>query len=268
VQKGNEHNARYTCQAGRILPGKWTSCPGIAAKVAILDETVLQAISRLAEEPLMQQLLHEEAHRALSEEEAKLKDLQSQLQSRLCKLDRQFLHWAEMAASQQITPEQFKRFNAKMVEDQKQATDKLAEVEGQLAGRHKREAQAAQVQTLVGQFSSVWRHLVLEEKREVLRQLLERLSLDKAPDGKTPLLTIKVHLLPAQTVPVVQASVYPRRKAATRGVAALTPRQLAFLYHLQQGKTEREAACGDGGDHTHGAPVHPGNSARRWTSTT
>jgi hypothetical protein len=220
VQKGNEHNARYTCQAGRILPGKWTSCPGIAAKVAILDETVLQADQPLGRGAAHAAVAARGGAPGAQREEAKLKDLQSQLQSRLCKLDGQFLHWAEMAASQQITPEQFKRFNAKMVEDQKQATDKLAEVQGQLAGRHKREAQAAQVQTLVGQFSSVWRHLVLEEKREVLRQLLERLSLDKAPDGKTPLLTIKVHLLPAQTVPVVQASVYPRRKAATRGVAA------------------------------------------------
>jgi len=253
IQKNNERNARYTCQAGRLLPGKCVSCSGISAKVAILDETVVQAIARLAEQPLMREVLEQEACRALGEEETKLREAQGQLQGRLDKLDAQFLHWAEMAASQQITPEQFARFNAKMTGDQQEARKRLGEVAGRLAGREQREAQAAQVQTLLvqqftselgtgGQFPSLWRHLALEEKREVLRQLLERLSLDKAPDGKTPLLTLKVHLLPEQVVPVAQASVYPKRKGATRGVDALTPRQLALLYHLQQGKTEREAA--------------------------
>lgn len=242
IQKGNEKNARYCCQAGRIQPGKCKSCPGIAAKIAILDETVVEEIGKLAQMPLMQSLLGEEAERALEAQEEKLKEIQAHLREQMERLEGQFLQWAQMASSQKIAPEQFGRFNEKLLEDQREVRERLSEVEAQLACREQKQAQAAKVRELVSEFPLIWRHLTLEEKREVLRQMLERLALSKSPDGKTPLLTIKVHLLPERTVPVLQQPVFKKRKEATKGVAALTPRQLAFLYHIGEGKTEREAA--------------------------
>src|SRR5262249_2533775 len=54
-------------------------------------------------------------------------------------------------------------------------------------------------------------------------------------------LKIKLHLLPEREVRVMIPTT-PRMKVKPTGLQSLSPRQLAFLYHVGQGKSRTEAA--------------------------
>ena len=85
------------------------------------------------------------------------------------------------------------------------------------------------MRSLLTDFGPLWGALNFTGRRELLTLLVERLSLDKSADGKTARVTVKLALLPERTFVLAQPAPDRRRKFS-RGVAALTPRQLALLY--------------------------------------
>jgi DNA-binding NarL/FixJ family response regulator/DNA invertase Pin-like site-specific DNA recombinase len=217
------------------------TCPNIVAKEGALETAVLAEIERLAQDAETQRGLFEEAEAATDADDARLRAEAGQLNARLAQLDAQFLQWADMATQGGITMEGFAAFNAKLTRDRAETDGRRAEVTAALAGRAQREAFAAHVRTLLMDFPAVWGALEFAEQREVLTQLIERLALDKAGDGTTALLTVKLALLPERTFALSQPPADRRRKFSS-GVAALTARQLALLYWADQGKGLKEIA--------------------------
>lgn len=167
---------------------------------------------------------------------------QKQLRQRLEQIQRQFLTGADMVTRQLMEEDEFVLLREKLVGERKKVQERLSQVELALTRQQQRQGEVSQVQTLISEFPKVWKHLDFAERRAVLVHLVEKLTLDKSEDGKTPLLTMKVLLLPEITVPLVQAPPDRKRKFS-KGVAALTPRHLALLYWLGQGKTLAEAAA-------------------------
>ena len=90
----------------------------------------------------------------------------------------------------------------------------------------------------------VWEHLEQVERRELLRQVVEKLEVERAVKQETEvgtLVRLKVHFLPEQEI-IIPPQKRVRDKKTCTGVARLTPPQLAVLYWMAQGKQIKEVA--------------------------
>lgn len=228
----------YQCHTGRGS-GKVT-CPGVLIATDLLEPVVVGEIERLAREPRVQELLREEAARAAGEQDDQLREEAAQLRRRVEDLQEQRDRLMEALARGVVEDCRFKEYEATLVQKQRAAEQRRAEAETQLENRSKREAWAAALQEAIQQFPKVWEHLNMEERREVLSQLLRSLTFDRA--GRTATVRVHLHLLPPREIPIVVPP--PRRpKKERQGVRSLTPRHLALLYWLGEGKSLEEAAA-------------------------
>jgi DNA invertase Pin-like site-specific DNA recombinase len=225
----------YRCENGQ-RQGQRT-CPDVSVRADALEAAVAAEIERMAQDPIMQAMLLAEAEAATGIEDERLTERVRQLRARLASYDEKFRRWALAYTEGAITTAQMREYNGTMSAERAEAETELAEAEGSLANRSQREAMAARVRATVLDFPTVWSRLHLDERRQVLSCVLERLTVDRDEDGAV--MAVKVQLLPERTAPIRVNR--KKRGSHKQGVAALTERQMAFLYHISQGLTVEDA---------------------------
>lgn len=227
----------YRCNYGMAQGNR--VCPKQVARAELVDAAVVGAVQQIAERPDMQALLQEEAAKLVSQEDMGLRTERTQLRAQLADRERQFEKWGDALVEGRMAPEQFSRYNDKLLAAQAAIQEKLAAVDAALASQTRREVNTAKVQQTLRDFPRIWHHLNLDERRQLLSLLLEDLRVDRR--GAMIYISLKIALLPPQEICVASPSGKGKRPQAT-GVGALTPRQLALLYHLGEGLSLKEAA--------------------------
>ena len=227
----------YRCTNG-LAQGQRT-CPKVVAAADVVERAVLGAIQQIAERPDMQELLRAEASALVAQEDAGLRQERKGLKEQMIDQERQFERWALLSVQGNMTPEQFGGFNRKLQADQAATRARLAAVEAALASQTLRAETARKVQETLRDFGTVWHHLNLDERRQVLSLLVNELRIDR--EGTTIRVHLQTVLLPPQELCLAAPTSQGSRRKAT-GIAALTPRQLALLHHVNEGRSLKEAS--------------------------
>jgi hypothetical protein len=229
--------ASYRCVTGHAQ-GRRT-CPDVRVQCSWIEPAVVEAIARLSQSPEILDILESEASLALDAEDRELRDEEKQLQTSLAGIAAQFERLTAMRMRDQVSDAEFDEFAAKLRQERAGTDQKLNAVRSRLAAREVRAAEAEKVRAAVREFYPMWQNLRPDEQRQVLSDMLERLTVDRT--GTEVTLTVKVRLLPEVIIPVTAPHAYAKR-AVHDGVRGLTGRQLALLFHILQGRTLAEAA--------------------------
>ena len=227
----------YKCVSGQAQGV--VSCSGVSIRADVLERLVVEQIETLAREPAMQAHLLAEAAGAAAGQDVELLRDQTQWREQVGSLQAKQERLMDKLAQDIITDAEFAAHNQKLRMQLQEARERLAHAEQGLSRRQQREAQAQAAQQMILDFPAVWEHLSADERREVLRQLVETLTVDR--EGRDLIVRLKVCLLPEQQITVARDSAV-RMKEKPTGPAAVPPRQLVLLHYIGQGKTRQEAA--------------------------
>ena len=236
----------------RCRDGTWRgprACPGASVAVEELDQAVLGLVARAAHEPAMRALIEREAAALAGAQDAALHEERAQLEARRQSLRRERAGLVSALSRGTITDEDFKGDAQRLAAEEAPLRERLEEIEGLLSTRQERERAAARAREGLFSFEASWAHLDLCERRQVLRELIESLTVENDRERSGPThsgkvattLRVKIALLPEQTLELWRAK-RKRVEKPTTGLPGLTPRDLAYLYWVDRGKTRREAA--------------------------
>jgi site-specific DNA recombinase len=164
----------YRCRGNENV-GK-TACRGTMKSARILEGWVIEQVRELAESEAFQQLSAEEAEKALAVDADDLGQERERLEKTLGKLNAQFEKWADALTTEAMTLAQFREYNSGLTEKQEKLRERLEEIEQTLAGQSSVEDELARVKDALRDFPRVWENLEDEEKRELLRLLVERVT--------------------------------------------------------------------------------------------
>lgn len=228
----------YRCVRG-LSQGKRT-CPVVTVRAEPVERVVVEEIRRVAETPELRELLLEEAAVAAAREDTTLTDQREQLRETLDSLKKREARLFEAFERELIGEAQFSTRNRDLLAERAEAERELHRVETALTNRQAREAWVERVRGAVLDFPRVWEHLNMDERRQLLSLLLEKLTADR--QGRDNRLTLKLYLLPERTIPVMIGTT-ARMKVQPTGLQSLTPRHLVLLHYLGEGKTIKEAAA-------------------------
>ena len=237
----------YRCLSGLSVGA--STCPGVGVREDELDAAVIELVGKVAHEPPMRTLLIQEADKAADAQDAQLLQERTQLSAQVAELGERFSRLMGALSRGLIRDEEFAYAGEQLRGERAQQEGRLAEVEAALSQHAQRHEQAARVRELVLDFAQVWQHLDFSERREVLCQLIEELTVDtkerdhrgKCAGRSESVVRVKVALLPEQVLALVHEKV-KRKEKPTTGLAGLSKRHLSLLYWIGQGKSRDEAA--------------------------
>ena len=113
----------YRC-LGELSP-EGDKCRRVYLNANLIEEVMLSQVGTLAESEQVRRMAAEEAQRILGGQDQSLVAEREQLRHTLSKLQSQFTRWAEALTSETITNEQFKDFNAELVQRRNSAEARL-----------------------------------------------------------------------------------------------------------------------------------------------
>lgn len=138
-----------------------------------------------------------------------------------------------------MTEAQFIAFNGDLRVRQDESRVRLERVEQQVAEQEKRHQQVLEVAEALLHFPSTWKHTNQDERKTILWRIIETLTLQRTPYDLV--IRLKLHGC-AECIFEVPLQKRQRPKKTARGVAGLTPRHLALLHWLDQGREPAQAA--------------------------
>lgn len=119
---------------------------------------------------------------ALADRERLERDVE-QLRARLAELEGRFERWAEALTAGAMTIEQFRKQNQKMLGEKEELEAALAEAEENVRAQSAHEQLLREVQEALKDLPRAWAHLEPEERKEVLRLVIEELALSRSDSG-------------------------------------------------------------------------------------
>ncbi|MCX7806877.1 MAG: hypothetical protein N3A38_17070, partial [Planctomycetota bacterium] len=155
-------------------------CKGFSKAMRVVDEWVVGRVLEFASRPDMMKLTQEAALReALADRDRLQRDVEH-LRARLGELDGRFERWAEALTAGAMTIEQFRKQNQKLLREKEELGAALAEAEERLKAQSEHERVLREVQEALKDLPRVWAHLEPDERKEVLRLVVEELALCKS----------------------------------------------------------------------------------------
>lgn len=227
----------YYCRTGRNHGT--ATCPEVTAHADVLDHAVMNELQKVVFDPRMRELLDTAAE----------KDHNDQVG----KLDKEHAQWSQAAEDMQtrssrlvdaltrdlISEDEFLSQKGLLDAERAKAQEKVQELEKRVANRTQRESWVKRVKDVIHNFPLLWDEATLDERRHLLMTLVDTLTVDR--EGRDALIRVKLHLLPETQIRVsLEHTRHLKIKPA--GVAALTPRNLAYLHYIGQGKTNKQIA--------------------------
>jgi len=156
-----------------------TNCVGFSKSANILETAVIDQIGKIAVSGDIQKVLLQDVRKRHSNKHVPTIKERDKLLIELEGMGEKFSQWADRLDAGKIDDDQFERQNAKLLERKKVVQGKLSNIEAELSQEENLEVSLAEVQSLLKDFPKMWEELELEERREVLRLLIEELSVNK-----------------------------------------------------------------------------------------
>jgi site-specific DNA recombinase len=155
------------------------ACNGVSKSADRLEEAVLARIREMASSPTFQEAAFAKAKEQLARDLPMVQHEREELQAQLREMDLRFNRWAEMLDSGAISEHQFRERNSTLVEQQAALQRRLTELEAREAESEGVEVELEAVKRMLKDFDTTWAHLTLDERREMLRALVEELNVWK-----------------------------------------------------------------------------------------
>jgi len=185
---------RYTCRGNQKV-GEG-ACSGFVKKAEWIEEPVIAKLREVANSKEIQQLAVQEVEKLLEEELEPLFAEKKQITEQLAGISESFDQWAARLDRGIIDEEQFQRHNEALLKRKASLRDRLETIQQELAGRDRLEADLAEVKELLQDFDALWAQGTLEERKELVRALVEDLRVTKEKA------VIKLRFLPAAELPL------------------------------------------------------------------
>ncbi len=155
------------------------ACPGMTKSADKLEAAVLEKVREVAASPQFQEAAFAEAKGQLASDLPGIRREREAVVSRLAEMTPRFERWAERLDAGQIDEEQFCSRNAALLKEKAELQARLAELDARAAEHEGVEVGMEEVRGMLRDFDTVWEHMAVEERREVLRSLIEDLRVWK-----------------------------------------------------------------------------------------
>ena len=192
--------ARYTTAASYYCTGNQSvgaeHCPGFMKQTTYVDDLVIRKLAELAANPEVQQLALSEAAGIVTEELSPLDQERGRLQTELAKFPATFTRWADRLDQGLIDEHQFAQRNQDLMQRKQLVSDRLDELERSLARRDKVAIELDQLKAALADFANLWQQGTLDERKEVVRRLVETLEITRDT------VTIKIKFMAKETLPL------------------------------------------------------------------
>jgi len=183
-------------------------------------------------------MLQQEAH-AIASKEAEgnghsLADLRRELQ----KLDRKMADWDEKHIDGKIDEDRWQRLTEKLAREAAELRSRVSELEHREKAQAFREDQVARLGEALRDFDRTWEHLNMEERRQLVQTVIEKMTLHRAEVG----FRVEMTLLGGVKREVAVPSIHRAKGDHLKPVDRLALRQLVVIWHLNEGRSRDEIA--------------------------
>jgi site-specific DNA recombinase len=154
---------------------KRDSCKGFYKSADRLESVVVSEITKAAGSHVIQEGAIKEIELRLAQESGPLQQERDKIAARLSQMNVQFNNWADRLDRGSIDEDQFNARNAKLLQTKAEITKRLQQIDVTLAQREELQLNLESAKEALRDFPLVWENLEIQEKRELLRQLLDQL---------------------------------------------------------------------------------------------
>jgi len=213
-------------------------CPGWMCKQVKAERVLLDRIRRLAESRAFQEQAGEQVEEMLS---ARGKELHAQIKAvekELADLPRQRDDLFAGFRKNGLPVEKLIEYEKKFDETKAELEGRLAALRGELEDAESSRRRAETCREALKSFNTVWDQLEVDEQRQLLKNLIESLTLRRS-DRNTVVMKLKLLFGDEEEIVIPPDKRPPKAKA---GIESLTQRQLAVLHLFEQGLSYKEIA--------------------------
>ena len=151
-------------------------------------------ILKLAKSPKVVESALAAAQERLKNEDAPVRDEMAQISSRISEFDKLFEEWPDQLDRRLIDEAQFRQQNSWLIAEREKLVRRLEELETKAGEGPRLDVSFSQVKEILRNTATAWDNLQFEEKREILRLLVEKISV--YPDR----VDLHIHHLPPRTL--------------------------------------------------------------------
>ena len=220
----------YRCPNGANRGAR--TCTDVTANAEVLEDALGRELERLCADADLREILREEAQIALDAARHGARHDAGELARREEELRARRARLVDAFARGILAESDFVAGCADLDAEATRLAGQRAQSENVRAGQQDLARRAAQLEAAFDRLSDHWPALPNDERREVMELLLERLEVDC--HGRDIALFLRFVLGEEREVLLARPSANHRRNCPS-GVDALTPRQLAFLWHYNAG---------------------------------
>ena len=141
-----------------------------------------------------------------------------------------------MLADGVITPEEYAEYREQLAAERASLDSELQETKKLLAAEEDFDRQWQAVQQALSDIASLWERMTAEERKAVIREVVERVDMTKTPDGD---IELRIKLCFREPVTKI---ISPPRGRRGNGPTTLTRRQMEALWLRSQGLSRYEVA--------------------------
>lgn len=193
---GGEAFLSYRHKQGAALP----RCAPFQRSAAGVEAAVIGEVRKLASSRQLREAALARAREELQAGRAPRAEEREQILAQLAEGERAFDRWVERLSKGIIDEEQFERLNRAHLAQKQQWRERLAGLEAEERRAEEAELTLGEVSRALERFPELWEALSGEERRELLRSLVESLTL--TPEA----LTVKLLFLPEVGIPLAAGS--------------------------------------------------------------
>ena len=221
----------YQCRREHNRKGQET-CPGVRRIAEPIEEFVVGEIRRVALSDDVQELARQEARQQLEAGTQDLGQQRTKLRRKLHALQAKEDGLIDMRYAEEIDAVQFREQNERARAEKRQLQFALDEVQGELDRHSTRELELSRVEQALKRFDQVFDALGLDERKQLLEEVIEKLTMERAGDDSGDVIVrLKLVGLPEASRRIVNFG----NPKMTSGPGSLTPRQLACVKLSQAG---------------------------------
>ena len=155
------------------------ACKGFTKSADKFEGVVIDKIRELAASTEFQEAAFAEAQKQLASDMPGIVRERDEVQLKLAEMADKFGRWADRLDRGQIDEEQFTTRNAELLEKKARLQERLAELDAKAAEGESVEVGLQEVREMLSSFDAVWSELTLDEQRELLRSLVDELSVSR-----------------------------------------------------------------------------------------
>lgn len=227
AHRGGSNDTRfYRCESSQS--GEQRECPGVMKAADVIEAHVFNAVADFATSPLMGRLVGEEAEKLLANRQSELRQELEELDSELAALDDKLHKWADAFTGGKMSEVQFGRVSKRWQQDYDELLAEKEDRQRRLENGAVDLDTMARIRAALADFAHTWQSLPVSRQREILLQILEKLTLGRG-NGQL-ILRLKIRFLPevGHKIPLFGSR-------PDNGLESLTDRELALLKLLDAG---------------------------------